>query len=105
MLAVATTAAVVGSAAYSSSSAKAGQEPTVGATNLSNNAPILDSAAYQIPHPEKKHKGGEDTLFVSHSGLIVGVFDGMCKFQPSLHQFSLYWHQFVQNQRDVGENC
>lgn len=38
---------------------------------------VLVSAAFQIPHPEKKHKGGEDTLFVSSSGSVVGVFDGM----------------------------
>lgn len=38
---------------------------------------VLVSAAFQIPHPEKKHKGGEDTLFVSSSGSVVGVFDGV----------------------------
>jgi len=76
MLAVATTAAVLvgGSTMYStspiSSETASPSPPSQPSTH------ILESAAYQIPHPEKKHKGGEDTFMVSSNGLVVGVFDG-----------------------------
>lgn len=36
---------------------------------------ILVSGVESIPHPEKKHKGGEDAFFVKPNG--VGVFDGV----------------------------
>ncbi|XP_049849192.1 uncharacterized protein LOC126318217 isoform X2 [Schistocerca gregaria] len=43
----------------------------------SDNEVVFDSCAYQIPHPRKRHKGGEDTLFISATGRVVGVFDGV----------------------------
>jgi protein phosphatase PTC7 len=77
MLAVATTAAVLvgGSAAYTTDanqteSQTAGPKQTMGGVKL-------DSAVFQIPHPEKKHKGGEDTFLISSNGSVLGVFDGV----------------------------
>ncbi|KAL6055983.1 PPM-type phosphatase domain-containing protein [Balamuthia mandrillaris] len=37
----------------------------------------FDSGAYIIPHPEKAHKGGEDAYFISLSGRVIGVADGV----------------------------
>lgn len=76
MLAV-TAAAVVGSAAavgYSTSADSRESDAQVSQPSVF--VPQLESAAFQIPHPEKQHKGGEDTYLVSSNGLVVGVFDG-----------------------------
>jgi hypothetical protein len=78
MLTAASAAAAVvigGSAAYST--ATDAQQSQDRPTLSSSNVPAFESAAFQIPHPEKKYKGGEDTLFVSSNGLVLGVFDGM----------------------------
>jgi len=37
----------------------------------------LDLAPWQIPHDDKKWKGGEDTYFISKTGNQFGVFDGV----------------------------
>lgn len=37
----------------------------------------LASGAHMIPHPEKRHKGGEDAYFLSEDGQVVGVADGV----------------------------
>lgn len=77
MLAVAA-AAVVGSAGvagYATSADSHEPQPTASAPTTFK--PSFESAVYQIPHPEKQHKGGEDTYLVSSNGLVVGVFDGM----------------------------
>lgn len=80
MLAVATVAAVgsAGAAGYATSTNTANSN-----TPVTENAPFiskLESAAFQIPHPEKQHKGGEDTYLVSSNGLVIGVFDGTSFF-------------------------
>ncbi len=39
---------------------------------------LLCSAAHSLPHPDKRHKGGEDAFFVSNSGCgALGVADGV----------------------------
>lgn len=38
---------------------------------------ILDSEVKMIPHPEKRHKGGEDAYVVSKNGKMLGIFDGL----------------------------
>lgn len=84
MLALAAGAVLVagGSAAYSTD-ARSTENPSSEAP-----APVqpvkLDSAVFQIPHPEKKHKGGEDTFLLSSSGAVIGVFDGMWFICPKL---------------------
>lgn len=37
----------------------------------------LSSGAASIPHPAKKHKGGEDAHFISADNNIIGVADGV----------------------------
>jgi len=37
----------------------------------------LNVAVWQIPHPDKQKKGGEDTYFMSNEGTTMGVFDGV----------------------------
>jgi len=37
----------------------------------------IDVAIWQIPHDDKKDKGGEDTYFISKDGYSFGVFDGV----------------------------
>jgi protein phosphatase PTC7 len=39
--------------------------------------PNLDISPWQIPHDDKRYKGGEDTYFISSSGNQFGVFDGV----------------------------
>lgn len=36
----------------------------------------ITAAAVQIPHPDKRAKGGEDAYFISSDGCSLGVFDG-----------------------------
>lgn len=68
--------------------AEAGSVPTTLQTapwpmpRVPANAPVgtllLYSAAHSIPHPDKRHKGGEDAFFVSNSGCgALGVADGV----------------------------
>lgn len=38
---------------------------------------ILDAEVRMIPHPQKRHKGGEDAYVVSKNGKMLGVFDGL----------------------------
>lgn len=74
---LAATAAVVGSAAAAGYSTSAdARESDVQVSQQQAFVPQLESAAFQIPHPEKQAKGGEDTYLVSSNGLVVGVFDG-----------------------------
>lgn len=39
---------------------------------------FVQSAEFQVPHPEKAHKGGEDACFISKDKTVLGVFDGTC---------------------------
>lgn len=36
----------------------------------------LDAEVCVIPHPEKRHKGGEDSYAISKNGKLLAVFDG-----------------------------
>lgn len=77
MLAIAAGAVIVagGSAAYSTDTRPSEDR----SSDALPSSPLvkLDSAVFQIPHPEKKHKGGEDTFLISSSGAVLGVFDGV----------------------------
>lgn len=47
--------------------------------NDSYQSPKVDVGVWQIPHPEKAQKGGEDTYFLApkgDGGICLGVFDG-----------------------------
>eukprot|EP01111_Echinosteliopsis_oligospora_P002447 TRINITY_DN1363_c0_g1_i2.p1 TRINITY_DN1363_c0_g1~~TRINITY_DN1363_c0_g1_i2.p1 ORF type:complete len:378 (-),score=117.18 TRINITY_DN1363_c0_g1_i2:13-1095(-) len=37
----------------------------------------FETGSYCIPHPAKRHKGGEDAHFVSADGTVLGVADGV----------------------------
>lgn len=76
MLAAAAAVAVgsAGAAGYSTSTKDS--NPNVTNTKDASFTPKFESAAFQIPHPEKADKGGEDTYLVSSDGLMLGVFDG-----------------------------
>jgi hypothetical protein len=49
----------------------------VGNSTSSPKSLRLVSGAHMIPHPEKRHKGGEDAYFLSEDGQVLGVADGV----------------------------
>jgi protein phosphatase PTC7 len=62
---------------------KSPKDPSTGVelsdTSANEHAPtgFIQSAEFQVPHPEKAHKGGEDACFISKDKTVLGVFDGV----------------------------
>jgi hypothetical protein len=46
-------------------------------SSVSQQALLLLSGAFGMPHPDKVHKGGEDAHYIADSQLSVGVADGV----------------------------
>jgi len=50
---------------------------TVTCGNYDSDVFFLESHCCNIPHPEKRGKGGEDTWFISKTKKLIAVFDGV----------------------------
>ena len=90
----ATAVALVGSAGVAGYATSADtREETSTVSHTPTFTPHFESAAFQIPHPEKQHKGGEDTFLVSSNGLVLGVFDGTTPiyFDPHMRELPQNW--------------
>lgn len=64
---------------------------------------VLLSGAFELPHPEKAYKGGEDSYFIADNFVAVGVADGVGGWAELGIDAGAYARLLMQNARTAAE--